>query len=156
MPGVSNAELAEAITALSAAAAARDQSLSAWQAGTATGGPMADGRYPISDYVGNTVLVSSPARLEALVLSLTEDADGAVQVATSMRDEVAAMLATVNTKTTLASGHAAAAATSASQADTFRQQAAAHEANALAHRNAAATFNPSNYYTKAEIDALLS
>ena len=147
MPGVSNAELAEAITALSAAAAARDQSLSAWQAGAATGGPMADGRYPISDYVGNTVLVSSPARLEALVLSLTEDADGAAQVATAMRDEVAAMLATVNTKTTLAS---------ASQADTFRQQAAAHEANALAHRNAAATFNPSNYYTKAEIDALLS
>lgn len=156
MPDVSNAALAEAISLLADAAAARDGSLAAWQAGTATGGPMADGRYPISDYLGGTILVSSPARLEALVLSLTEDADGAAQQAVTMRDEVAAMLATVTTKTNQAGTHAASAATSAAQADIFRQQAAAHEANALAHRNAAATFNPSNYYTKAEIDAMLS
>lgn len=45
--------------------------LRSWMAGTATGGPNDDGLYPLSDGLGNTVLVKSPARMSADVSNIT-------------------------------------------------------------------------------------
>ncbi|MGY6517471.1 MAG: hypothetical protein ACXIUZ_02035 [Lysobacteraceae bacterium] len=42
----------------------RERQLRAWVAGDANGGPNGDGRYPLTDPVGNTELVKCPARLQ--------------------------------------------------------------------------------------------
>lgn len=57
-----------------------------WLAGEVGGGPNSDGEYPLTDMDGNTVLVASPAKLEALIDSLVDGGTGAVGAAEAARD----------------------------------------------------------------------
>lgn len=54
-----------------------------WLAGSATGGPNSDGRFPLTDAGGTTTLVESPARLADLLL-------GPASTATTARDDAEA------------------------------------------------------------------
>lgn len=58
-----NAQLSQQIIDLLAAWNEREAQFRAWLAGTSTGGPNSDGRYPLSDATGDTQLVDCPAKL---------------------------------------------------------------------------------------------
>lgn len=138
MTGVSVAELAAAVNQLVEAANAREQDLFNWQEGTPTGGPYADGRYALRDYLGTVRYFKSPQRLQFEIDQLINDASTGFASATAAQTAAEAAADDSALSATAAAGSASAAATSATQADTFRQQAASSEANALTHRNNAA------------------
>lgn len=137
MPGITNAELATALQAVIAQVDAREDQLLAWQAGTATGGPYADGRYPIVNLLGELGYYKSPARLAHEVGLLTTSATGTLASCLAAQAAAEAASASSDTRATASANSAATATTKAAEADTFRQQAANSEANALVHRNAA-------------------
>lgn len=151
MPGVSNAELATALQSVIAQVDAREDQLLAWQAGTATGGPYADGRYPIANLLGELGYYKSPARLAYEVGLLTTSASGALASCIAAKAAAEAAASTADTRATAAAASASTATTKASEADTFRQQAANSEANALTHRNAVQAlvdgFDATDFYT---------
>jgi hypothetical protein len=62
-----NAQLSQQITELLAAWNQREAQFRAWLAGTPTGGPNGDGKYPLSNASGNTQLVDCPAKLSDTV-----------------------------------------------------------------------------------------
>lgn len=138
MTGVTNAELASAIQQVIAQVDAREDELLAWQAGTSTGGPFGDGRYPITNLLGETDHFKSPARLQYEVSLLTDAAAGAVATAEAARDAAQAAETNATSEADRAASERATAATKRDEAQTFRDEAANSEANALVHRNAAA------------------
>ena len=64
--GTTQAGLAAQLAALLNSWQTRESQYSAWQPGTATGGVNGDGRYPITDALGNTYNYYCPAKLEQL------------------------------------------------------------------------------------------
>jgi hypothetical protein len=139
MTGVTNTELALAIQQVIARVDAREDELKDWQSGPFDGGPFGDGRYQITNIMGEVGYFKSPARLAYEVGLLTTAADGALAQVLATQDAIEAAASTVDTRATAATSAATVATTKASEADTFRQQAANSEANALVHRNAAQT-----------------
>lgn len=138
MAGVSNAELAAALSTAIEQFNAREQDLFNWQEGTPTGGTNGDGTYPLRNYLGQVAYFKSPQRLSYEVSLLTTAGTGAVATAEAARDAALAAQTAAETAATNSASSASTATTKASEADTFRQQAASSEANALTHSNAAA------------------
>lgn len=117
-----------------------------WLAGTVTGGPNSDGRYPVTDVIGTTYLVQCPAKQAARV---DEDVDGAAaHAAAADAARIAAVAAQVAAEAAraLTLTYRADAIAARDLAQTYANTAGTHAANA-------ATFDPSNFYTKAQADA---
>lgn len=64
---ISNTELAQRISDLLDKWHSREDEMIGWINGTVSGGPNDNGTYPITDALGNTTYVDSPAKLEDLV-----------------------------------------------------------------------------------------
>lgn len=153
MPVVTNAELASAVQQVVSRVDAREDQLTAWQAGTPEGGPFADGTYAITNLLGETSYFKSPARLQYEVGLLTTAGTGAVATAEAARDAAEAALASAVVQATNASSSASTASTKASEAQVFRNEAANSEANALAHRNAASASASAAALSEADAEA---
>lgn len=125
--GTTNTDLAQRLANLLKTWQEHQDELSDWQGGTVDGGPNADGKYPLSDSIGNTVLVASPA----LVTYYLDSLQAAYDTAAAQADSASASAATATQK-------AADAATSASTATTKATNAATSATNAANSATAAA------------------
>jgi len=112
---ITNTQLAQQITDLVAKWGLREDEMVNWLSGVVAGGPSADGKYPLTNLLGETKYVTCPAQLEQDVLGLVNSA-----FAYSSAAETSAT----------------AAATSAASAASSEAAAAASEANALAYKDA--------------------
>lgn len=136
---ITNATLANQIAALVAYWKTRDEEFATWLSGDADGGPYADGRYVLSDWLGTVRYTKSPARLEA-------DVTGLVNSASSYADAAAASATGAASSASAAAGSAAGATTARTAAEAardlalaYRDTAANSEANAGVHAGNAAT-----------------
>ena len=109
MSNLSNAGLASRVNDLIGRWDVREKQYADWQAGTATGGPYGDGRYPLTSSSGTVYYVKSPAALQAQV-------DGPTSTGGTQATAAAA-------SATAAATSATAAATSATQVTTLKNQA---------------------------------
>lgn len=107
-----------------------------WLAGEIGGGAAQDGRYPLTDYLGNTRQTKAPAQLEA-------DVEAIVASALAYRDdaEAAALAATASEAVVAATGldvenNTAAALDARNGSLQARDQAATHTATSASHRTA--------------------
>lgn len=82
---ITNAQLASDIATLVAFFDQREQEFQAWLTGVAGGGSNSDGRYPLTDRLGNTRQTLSPAQLEQDVTDLVTGAAGHEAAAESAR-----------------------------------------------------------------------
>lgn len=73
MTNTTNAELASKVSSLLNSWQTREDEFRAWHGGVANGGPGGDGRYPLTDALGNTQNIACPAKLAANVLSPSLD-----------------------------------------------------------------------------------
>lgn len=138
MPAPSTSDIANQVSALIDAWRGYTAQLRDWLAGTATGGPFSDGRYPLTDSRGNTFYVPSPAAQAARV---DGEVSSALAFATSAEaDRLAAQVAKSAAETALGLTltYRDAAVAAKNLAETARAEAANSEANALVHRNASA------------------
>jgi hypothetical protein len=110
-----------------------------WLAGTVGGGPNSDGKYPLTDYEDNTVLVTCPAQLEADIDALVDAGTGAVADAEAAAAAAAASQSAAATSATNAATSASTATTQATNASNSASAAASSAAVALAQAGAAAT-----------------
>lgn len=117
---ITNAVIAKKLSDLVDAWQKRELEMQEWLAGTPDGGPLGDGCYNLTDYLGNTRLTKSPARLEA-------DVSGLVDSASVYKDQAAASAADAATS-------AAAAASAAADALADRDLALVHKDGAVAAR----------------------
>lgn len=135
---ITNSELAQRISALVDGVRLRDLQFSEWLAGTETGGPTSNGEYPLTDYLGSTIMVPSPAKMSDFVTDVVAGAQG-YAVAAAASAVAAASSATLSgtnkTAAELAETHAETAQASAEAA---RDEAFNSENNANTHRIAAA------------------
>ncbi|WP_242076583.1 tail fiber domain-containing protein [Brevundimonas diminuta] len=127
---VTNSALAQQIADLIQSTEARDAKLRGWIGGSAIGGPNNDGRYPLSDALGQEHLLPSPARLTDMVT-------GPAAAAAVARDQALAAksavdLAANQTENNRALSQAArgAAIDARNLAQEHRNHAGTHEANA--------------------------
>jgi len=133
MPGLTNPALAQAVSDMIDAWRLREQEMQDWIAGAANGGPFADGRFPLTDYLGVVRYTYSPAALEAGVeVSSDAAAASAVEAADSAVDAATAQTA-AETARNLALTYQTGAQTARDLAELYRDQAANSEANALVH-----------------------
>lgn len=63
MTNTTNAELASKVSSLLNSWQTREDEFRAWHGGVANGGPGGDGRYPLTDALGNTQAIACPAKL---------------------------------------------------------------------------------------------
>ncbi len=131
------AQLAADMTALMEGWRVYTTQLQNWLGGTVTGGPNSDGKYPLTDYKGNTFMVPCPA-LEA------SRVDGEVNSASSFADAAQASAeAAVNNVTNAklaqdaADDFANAAKAARDLAKMYADVAGTNAANALSYSNAA-------------------
>lgn len=114
------AELAARLSGVLGRWQANQDQFAAWLGGSATGGPEGDGRYPLTDALGDTRLLECPARLLVLVEGLVDAV-------------VASVIADVE-------AHAAAAVAGGVAAETARDDAQTAQTQAQAAATDAATF----------------
>ncbi|WOB78467.1 tail fiber domain-containing protein [Brevundimonas nasdae] len=141
---LTNAQLSADVAALIARVDDWQKLYSDWSGGAATGGPNADGRYPLKNSQGNVVLVYCPAALETNIVGPGEVAKAGAIAAEMARDAAQAA-------TTLAASHKEFAQTARTAAQAardltkiYRDQVEGMHANVLTHSgqviaNAAAT-----------------
>lgn len=109
-----------------------------WLAGTPSGGPEGDGRYPLTDYLGTTYLVPCPALDSARVDGEVDSAkDYAAQASTSMTASQT-FLTQSSLARDLANDFAQAALASRDLSQMYADQAGTHAANARAYAQDAA------------------
>lgn len=192
---VTNADLASQVSSLIAKWDTYTKQLRDWLAGTPTGGPYGDGRYPLQNSLGQVFYVPCPAAQAASVDGTVGSALAYATAADASADAAALAKAAAEAAQAITLTYRDAAQAAKTLAETARNEAANSEANALVHRNAAeaaaatatsgattvteaaaeveadriaaeaarvaaeaaaaaaATFNPANFYTKAESDA---
>jgi hypothetical protein len=118
---ITNATLASQITDLVNKWQTRESQMKAWLGGTTSGGDFANGTYPLTDYLGNTSYVKSPARLaldvSGLATSAATYATNAANSATAAAASATAAAASATTATTQATNAAASATTATTQAN---------------------------------------
>jgi hypothetical protein len=133
---ITNTALAQAMSDLIAHWQDFQDEMQAWLSGEVGGGPNSDGKYPITDYLDVTTLVTSPAQLEDDVQSLVSGAQGYATAASASATAAAASATTATTQ----AGLAATARTNAETAETNAEtaQAAAESARNTAIAQAAA------------------
>lgn len=127
---ITNTALAQAMSDLIAHWQDFQDEMQAWLAGEVGGGPSLDGKYPITDYLDVTTLVTCPAQLEDDVQNIV---DGANAYATA----AAASAASASTSATTATTQAGLAATARTNAETAETNAEAAQAAAESARNTA-------------------
>lgn len=109
-----------------------------WLAGTPSGGPEGDGRYPLTDYLGTTYLVPCPALDSARVEGEVDSArDYAAQASTAMTASQS-FLTQSSLARDLANDFAQAALASRDLSQMYADQAGTHAANARAYAQDAA------------------
>lgn len=132
-----NAQLTQQINNLLTSWNEREAQFRAWLAGTPTGGPNGDGRYPLSDASGVTQLVDCPAKLADTVGGPAGLSVNAQLLSSTARDvAITARDRAVAAETQVISLHAE-TADNRNLAMMYRDDAAAHAANALVHRTGA-------------------
>ncbi|WP_332625137.1 shufflon system plasmid conjugative transfer pilus tip adhesin PilV [Brevundimonas sp.] len=104
--------------------------LADWLGGTALGGPNADGRYPLSDGLGRTTLVPSPASFEDRVSGPSGQALDAMYASITARDNAHASELEATVQRQLAEAARGAAVDARNLAQEHRNHAGTHEANA--------------------------
>lgn len=124
---LSNAALAAQVVTMINKWNQREDQMVTWLAGTASGGPNGDGRYPLSNVLGVTSLVACPAKMAAMVADPIAGAEALLAEAQTILADITALAAAVDTKATQAAASATAAASSASQADASRIATASAE-----------------------------
>lgn len=126
-----NAQVVQLFTDVLARWNEREEEFRNWQAGTATGGPNADGRYPLTNGSSETYLVASPAKLASTVsgpAALSQAAQVAAEAA-QFASEAASTQA--NSSRLLAENHKNAALAARDLALIYRDQCAAAQAVVL-------------------------
>jgi hypothetical protein len=123
-----NAQLTQQINDLLAAWNTREAQFRAWLAGTPTGGPNSDGRYPLSDAGGNTQLVDCPAKLASSVEGPAGVSVAAQLLSQSARDTAIAARDRAVTAETAAIAMNAQTLSYRNLAQTYRDEAAAFAA----------------------------
>lgn len=137
IPSTTTAELAQRVSNLLDWAETRDGKWTAWVTGTETGGPLADGRYPLPYSEDEDVLVECPKLLANMLVGPAANAAAALAAAEAARD-LAIANATASGEDRAAAAAALAAAVAARDLTlSYRDQAGTHEANAQAHKDAA-------------------
>ncbi|RVU03493.1 hypothetical protein EOE18_15330 [Novosphingobium umbonatum] len=136
---LSNAALAQQISTLVSAWTAREAEFKNWVGGLANGGANGDGRYPLTDYLGTSTLVSCPAAIMSSVsgpaVAAGLSATAADQSATAAhQSELNAAASASSASTAVAAVQAA--ATGAVNARNLAQTAAN---NALSYKDSAQT-----------------
>lgn len=142
---ITNAQLAQKISDLVNSWRTFMGQLQTWLAGTVGGGPSSDGKYPLSDSLGNTYNIEAPAQLAAdvdtIVGNATDQATAAADSATAAAASATAASAsatTATTKATMATTQATNASTAASLAGSYAAAAGTFATNAAASATAAA------------------
>lgn len=136
---ITNAALAQQVSDLLGKWGAHETELSTWAAGTATGGPYMDGRYPLTGPFGTILYLACPAAMDARVTGATNSASSyaaAAQLSQAACD--AAKLATFDARD-LALVYKVAAEAAKTAAQTAATASANSEANALTHEQNAGT-----------------
>lgn len=136
---ITNAALAQQVSDLLGKWGAHETELSTWASGTATGGPYADGRYPLTGPYGTILYLACPAAMDARVTGQTNSASSyaaAAQLSQAACD--AAKLATFDARD-LALVYKVAAESAMTSAQTAATASANSEANALVHEQNAGT-----------------
>lgn len=101
-----------------------------WLAGTADGGPESDGRYPLTNGVGLTLLVACPAALADSVTGPVVAAEAAAEAAETARSIAASHAATAEEQANLAEAAKVAVLAHVSTAQAAATAAQGHAANA--------------------------
>jgi hypothetical protein len=119
-----NAQLATKISDLIAYWSVFNEEYSNWLGGTVTGGPGANGLYPLTDYEGNEDLVACPAKL-------ADNVAGYVGLASASETAAAASAAAASSSETAAAASAVTATAQAVLADADRVAAELAESGAV-------------------------
>lgn len=142
---ITNAQLAQKISDLVNSWRTFMVQLQTWLAGTVGGGPNGDGKYPLTDSLGNTYDIEAPAQLAADVTTIVGNATAQATSATGSATSAASSADMATTQATNAAASAAAATTKATAADTaanlaqsYSAAAGTFSANAAASETAAA------------------
>lgn len=112
------ASLAQRVSTLLTQWQDRQDELSDWQGGSATGGTNGDGRYPLTDSLGNTELVMSPAKTLEVVGNLDVELVVASAKALEATQSAAAALVSKNSASGSASTASSASGTAVAAKDT--------------------------------------
>jgi hypothetical protein len=159
MPQPTNAQLAASITSLLTAWNAREAEFRAWLGGAVGGGSNSDGRYPLSDATGHSILVLSPAALADTVSGPAALAEQAKQITEAACAAALGYRDAAQVQADRATSAKDAALAARDLAKLYRDEAAAFKATALDARDTAAahaaSIDPSNLVTKAELQAAL-
>lgn len=102
---LTNAALAQKVNSLLTLWREREVQFREWLNGTVDGGPNGDGKYPLSDQLGHTQLVPSPAALADLVSGPAGAASDAADEAASSADAAASSAAAASTSASNAFNH---------------------------------------------------
>jgi hypothetical protein len=135
---ITNTALAQAMSDLIAHWQDFQDEHQAWLAGTVGGGPNSDGKYPLTDYLDVTTLVTCPAQLESDVESLVAGAAGYSDDAEASATAAAASAATATTQAGLAATARTGAETAETNAETAQAAAESARNTAIAQAAAAA------------------
>lgn len=100
-----------------------------WLAGTATGGPGSDGSYPLSDDLGNTILVPSPAAQAARVDAVVDSAQSFATNAETSAGAAATSELNAAASASSAATHRDSAQTSANTAEMYATTAGNYAAD---------------------------
>lgn len=101
-----------------------------WLNGSPTGGPAADGKYPLTDSLGNTSLVACPAKQAAMVSTTVDSAGAHANAAQTARTGAEAARDAAQRAESIAASHASLTATARDLAKTYADTAGSHAANA--------------------------
>lgn len=112
--------------------------LQAWLGGTVTGGPNADGMYPMTDHLGNTFLIPCPALEAARVDGMVNSASSFSDAAQASADAAMTYLTNAGLARDAASEFADAAKAARDLAKIYADQAGSNASNALAYSQQAA------------------
>lgn len=134
---ITNSALAQQISELVGYWRSRDVQFSNWANGAADGGPFADGRFPLSDYLGVVQYWKSPAALQSSVSGSSSAAATSATAASASAAAAALAQANAESARNLALSYRDAAIVARDLASSHKDNAANSEANALTYRNTA-------------------
>lgn len=115
----------------------RELQMVAWLSGTVGGGPNSDGKYPLSDYLGNVTLVTCPAALEDSVASPAATASAAATSASSSAAAAAASETSAATSATSAASSATKATSAATVATSMASNVGTSVSSVTTSKNTA-------------------
>ena len=131
-----NAQLAAQIATLLQTWNAREAEFRDWMAGVPDGGPNGDGKYPLTDASGRTVLVDCPAKLADTVDGPAGASLAAQLAAEAARDETITARDNAREDAEAAGASRSAAQTAKNEAQMFRNEAASFASAAGVDRQA--------------------